>query len=162
MGVDAIYPGTFDPITDGHADLVHRACRVFDRIVIAVAISTPKNTCFTIDERVDMAERVLSVHDNVEVVGFNGLLVEFAKQQGATVVFRGLRAVSDFDFEFQLAGMNRRLCPEVETMFLTPDQGNSYISSTLVREIAALGGDVGQFVHPIVKDALAKRLSKPQ
>ena len=104
----------------------------------------------------------MSVHDNVEVVGFNGLLVEFAKQQGATVVLRGLRAVSDFDFEFQLAGMNRRLCPEVETMFLTPDQGNSYISSTLVREIAALGGDVGQFVHPIVKDALAKRLSKPQ
>ncbi|NKC15693.1 MAG: pantetheine-phosphate adenylyltransferase [Gammaproteobacteria bacterium] len=158
MAAAAIYPGTFDPITVGHADLVQRAARVFDRIVIAVAISTPKNTCFTVEERVDLARQVLAEHDNVEVVGFNGLLVNFAREVNTTVILRGLRAVSDFDFEFQLAGMNRRLCPQVETMFLTPDEGNSYISSTLVREIATLGGDVSEFVHPIVQDALTERL----
>ena len=158
MNTIAIYPGTFDPITNGHADLVDRALRHFERVIIAVAGSTGKATCFTLDERVSLARTALAHLDNVDVMGFDGLLVTFARDQGAGVILRGLRAVSDFEYEFQLASMNRKLAPDVETMFLTPDEGYSFISSSLVREIAALGGDVRSFVHPEVQKALKERL----
>jgi pantetheine-phosphate adenylyltransferase len=157
MNTTAIYPGTFDPITNGHVDLVQRALRHFDRVIIAVAGSTGKSTCFTLDERVSLARTAVEQLDHVEVVGFDGLLVKFAQEQGASVILRGLRAVSDFEYEFQLASMNRKLAPDVETMFLTPDEGYSFISSSLVREIAALGGDVQAFVHPAVQTALKER-----
>jgi pantetheine-phosphate adenylyltransferase len=158
MNTIAIYPGTFDPITNGHADLVDRALRHFERVIIAVAGSTGKATCFTLDERVSLARTALAHLDNLDVMGFDGLLVKFARDQGAGVILRGLRAVSDFEYEFQLASMNRKLAPDVETMFLTPDEGYSFISSSLVREIAALGGDVRSFVHPEVQKALKERL----
>ena len=157
MEQSAIYPGTFDPITNGHADLVQRAVRRFDRVILAVAGSTGKNTCFDLDERIALATSALSEIPNVEIASFNGLLVEFASERGATVILRGLRAVSDFEYEFQLASMNRRLAPSVETIFLTPDERFSYISSSLVREIAILGGDVSAFVHPEVETALRSR-----
>jgi len=157
MNTTAIYPGTFDPVTNGHTDLLQRALRHFDRIIIAVAESTGKSTCFTLEERVSLARTALASNDHVEVVGFNGLLVKFAQDQGAAIILRGLRAVSDFEYEFQLASMNRKLAPDVETMFLTPDEGYSFISSSLVREIAALGGDVRAFVHPAVQAALKER-----
>ena len=158
MDTIAIYPGTFDPITNGHADLVDRALRHFARVIIAVAGSTGKSTCFSLDERVSLARTALALLDKVDVLGFDGLLVKFARDKGAGVILRGLRAVSDFEYEFQLASMNRKLAPDVETMFLTPDEGYSFISSSLVREIAALGGDVRSFVHPEVQKALKKRL----
>ncbi|NCF26183.1 MAG: pantetheine-phosphate adenylyltransferase [Gammaproteobacteria bacterium] len=157
MDITAIYPGTFDPVTNGHADLAQRALRRFDRVIIAVAGSTGKSTCFTLEERVSLARTALAPLDRLEVVGFDGLLVKFAQDQGAGVILRGLRAVSDFEYEFQLASMNRKLAPDVETMFLTPDEGYSFISSSLVREIAALGGDVRAFVHPAVQTALKER-----
>ena len=157
MNTTAIYPGTFDPVTNGHADLLQRALRHFDRIIIAVAASTGKSTCFTLEQRVSLARTALASNEHVEVVGFDGLLVKFAQEQGAAVILRGLRAVSDFEYEFQLASMNRKLAPNVETMFLTPDEGYSFISSSLVREIAALGGDVRAFVHPAVQAALKER-----
>ena len=157
MDITAIYPGTFDPVTNGHADLAQRALRRFDRVIIAVAGSTGKSTCFTLEERVSLARTALAPLDRHEVVGFDGLLVKFAQDQGAGVILRGLRAVSDFEYEFQLASMNRKLAPDVETMFLTPDEGYSFISSSLVREIAALGGDVRAFVHPAVQTALKER-----
>ncbi len=157
MNITAIYPGTFDPITNGHADLLQRALKRFDRVIIAVAGSTGKSTCFSLEERVSLSKTALAHLDHVEVVGFDGLLVKFAQDQGAGVILRGLRAVSDFEYEFQLASMNRKLAPDVETMFLTPDEGYSFISSSLVREIAALGGDVGAFVHPEVQAALKER-----
>ena len=158
MRVTAIYPGTFDPITNGHTDLVQRAARLFDEIILAVAVSGVKEPCFNVDERVSMARTALAKVENVRIVGFDKLLAEFAGEQGAAVILRGLRAVSDFEYEFQLASMNRKLAPEIETMFLTPDEGYSYISSTLVREISALGGDVSAFVHPEVEAALCQRL----
>ncbi|MCP5149947.1 MAG: pantetheine-phosphate adenylyltransferase [Ectothiorhodospiraceae bacterium] len=158
MDGTAIYPGTFDPITNGHTDLVQRAARRFNRVIVGIAGSTGKNTCFTLEERVDLAGTALAAIRGVEIMGFHGLLVDFARQQKADVILRGLRAVSDFEYEFQLASMNRRLAPDVETMFLTPDEGFSFISSSLVREIAKLGGDVTAFVHPKVKEALADRL----
>jgi pantetheine-phosphate adenylyltransferase len=158
MNITAIYPGTFDPITNGHADLLQRALKRFDRVIVAIAGSTGKSTCFSLEERVSLAKTALAHLDRVEVVGFDGLLVKFAKTQGAGVILRGLRAVSDFEYEFQLASMNRKLAPDVETMFLTPDEGYSFISSSLVREIAALGGDVGPFVHSAVRAALKERL----
>ena len=158
MDTIAIYPGTFDPITNGHADLVGRALRHFERVIIAVAGSTGKTTCFTLDERVSLVRTALAHLDNVDVMGFDGLLVKFAQDQGAGVILRGLRAVSDFEYEFQLASMNRKLAPDVETMFLTPDEGYSFLSSSLVREIAGLGGDVRSFVHPEVQKALQERL----
>lgn len=157
MDTVAIYPGTFDPITNGHADLIQRARRRFDRVIVAVAGSTGKSTCFTLEERVSLARTAVSKIDDVEVMGFDGLLVKFAEAQGAGVILRGLRAVSDFEYEFQLASMNRKLAPGVETMFLTPDEGYSFISSSLVREIASLGGDVRSFVHPAVQEALKER-----
>lgn len=158
MDGTAIYPGTFDPITNGHVDLVQRAALRFDQVIVAVAGSASKAPCFTLEKRISLAKIALNNVKNVSVVGFNGLLADFAVKQGAGVILRGLRAVSDFEYEFQLASMNRKLAPTVETMFLTPDEGYSFISSSLVREIAGLGGDVSAFVHPAVKQALSERL----
>jgi len=158
MGTRIVYPGTFDPITNGHKDLVERAARMFDHVVVAVAASQKKGPMFNTEERVDLASRVLSHLPNVEVVGFNKLLAFFVKEQGANVVLRGLRAVSDFEYEFQLANMNRQLMTDFETVFLTPSEHLSYISSSLVREIALLGGDVSKFVPPEVAAAFRQRL----
>lgn len=154
MSITAVYPGTFDPITCGHFDLIERAARFYDRLVIAVANNRNKKSLFTLDERVSLAKEVSSHLPNVEVVGFDGLLVDFVKEIDGNVLLRGLRAVSDFEYEFQLASMNRKLAPEVETMFMTPAEQFSFISSSLVREISALGGDVADFVHPSVASAL--------
>lgn len=153
----AVYPGTFDPITNGHTDLVIRAARLFDRVVVAVAVGASKQPICGIDERMALASEVLEGVPNVEVVSFDSLLVTFVRQIGARIILRGLRAVSDFEYEFQLAGMNRRLAPDIETVFLTPAEQYSYISSSLVREIARLGGDVSEFVHPAVRAALASK-----
>ncbi|HEX6691264.1 MAG TPA: pantetheine-phosphate adenylyltransferase [Burkholderiales bacterium] len=157
--IKAVYPGTFDPLTRGHEDLVRRAVRLFDTVVLAVAESTAKRTFFTLEERVAMAREVLADVKNVQFVGFKGLLTDFVRQQKAVVVLRGLRAVSDFEYEFQLAGMNRHLFPEMETVFLTPSEQHMFISATLVREIATLGGDVAQFVHPSVARRLKEKVS---
>jgi pantetheine-phosphate adenylyltransferase len=154
----AIYPGTFDPITNGHTDIVARAARIFDHVIVAIAGSTSKSTAFSTDERVALAEIVLKPYENVEIERFDGLLVEFAQAHNASAVLRGLRAVSDFEFEFQLAGMNRRLNPDIDTVFLTPSEEFLFISSSLIREISGLGGDVSEFVHPSVAEALAARL----
>ena len=153
----AVYPGTFDPITNGHSDIIARAALLFDKVVVAVAANPGKCPVFPLDERVNLAREVLSHLGNVEVREFDSLLVKFARECGAGVILRGLRAVSDFEYEFQLAGMNRRLAPDVETMFLTPAEQFAYISSSLVREISALGGDVKEFVHPAVMAALSKK-----
>lgn len=155
-----IYPGTFDPITNGHTDLVERAGKLFDEVVIAVAVSAKKNPLFSLEERIDLAERATSHLSNVRVIGFNTLLANFVKEQNATVLLRGLRAVSDFEYEFQLADMNRHLAPEVESVFLTPSNHLSYISSSLIREIASLDGDIAEFVDPVVQDALKKKFQK--
>jgi pantetheine-phosphate adenylyltransferase len=154
----AIYPGTFDPITKGHSDLVERALHLFDKVIVAVAENTAKAPVFSLDERIAMAKVALEAYQGVEVLPVPGLLVEFAKQHHAKAILRGLRAVSDFEYEFQLAGMNRKLAPEIETLFLTPAEKYAYISSSLVREIAALGGDVSPFVHKNVMAELLKRL----
>ena len=158
MKITAIYPGTFDPITNGHVDLVQRACRLFDHVVVAIAAGSAKAPVFSLDERVALAREVLRDCDNMEVCGFDSLLVDFMQEKGARVIIRGLRAVSDFEYEFQLASMNRKLAPEVETVFLTPAEQFSFISSSLVREIASLGGDVSSFVHPSVVAALNNRI----
>jgi len=152
-----IYPGTFDPITNGHTDLVERASQLFDEVVIGIAASPSKKPWFTLEQRVSMVNQALQHIPNVSVTGFSGLLVHFAQEVEANVLIRGLRAVSDFEFEFQLANMNRRLMPELETVFLTPSEENSFISSTLVREVALHGGDVSQFVHPAIAKALRLR-----
>ncbi|SFB38359.1 pantetheine-phosphate adenylyltransferase [Azotobacter beijerinckii] len=152
-----IYPGTFDPITKGHGDLVERAAKLFEQVIIAVAASPKKNPLFPLEQRVELAREVTRHLPNVEVVGFSSLLAQFARDQKANVLLRGLRAVSDFEYEFQLANMNRQLAPEVESLFLTPSEKHSYISSTLVREVAALGGNIEQFVHPAVAVALHER-----
>ncbi len=154
-----IYPGTFDPITNGHIDLVERARRLFDEVVIAVAYSSKKNPLFSLEERVRLAEQSTAHLDNIRVVGFDTLLADFVRQQNATVLLRGLRAVSDFEYEFQLADMNRYLAPEVESVFLTPSNHLSYISSSLIREIASLDGDVSEFVTPVVQDALKAKFA---
>lgn len=159
MTRNALYPGTFDPITNGHHDLVRRAAGIFDRVVVAIAANPNKTPLFSLEQRIDLARRVLADIPNVEVVGYSGLTVEFARRNQLQVVVRGLRAVSDFEFEFQLANMSRHLTPEVETVFLTPQEQFTFISSTLVREIALLGGDVSQFVDPIVRAELAKMRS---
>jgi pantetheine-phosphate adenylyltransferase len=156
--IKAVYPGTFDPLTRGHEDLVRRASTLFGSLILAVADSKAKRTFFTMEERVAMAREVLGELKNVEVVGFSGLLIDFVRQHGARVVLRGLRAVSDFEYEFQLAGMNRSLYPDFETMFLTPSEQHMFISATLVREIASLGGDVSKFVHPSVQIRLSKKV----
>lgn len=156
MTIKAIYPGTFDPVTNGHSDLIVRASKLFSEVIIGVASSPSKKPRFNLQQRVEMLEKVTENLTNVTVVGFKGLLVDFAKEHQAKVLIRGLRAVSDFEYEFQLANMNRRLSPDLESIFLTPSEGNSFISSTLVKEVALHHGDVSQFVHPIVKIALEK------
>lgn len=156
MTVKAIYPGTFDPVTNGHADLIERASRLFDEVVVSVAASPSKQPRFDLAQRVAMLEEVTRDLNNVTVVGFSGLLVNFAKTHQANVLIRGLRAVSDFEYEFQLANMNRRLSPDLESVFLTPSEENSFISSTLVKEVALHKGDVSQFVHPVVEKALTE------
>src|SRR5262245_10586392 len=156
--IKAVYPGTFDPLTRGHEDLVRRAGKLFDSLVLAVAESPAKRTFFSLDERVAMAEDVLRDVKNLQVVGFSGLLTDFVKKQRAQAVLRGLRAVSDFEYEFQLAGMNRHLYASMETVFLTPSEQHMFISATLVREIAALGGNVSKFVHPRVAAALKRKV----
>jgi pantetheine-phosphate adenylyltransferase len=156
--IKAVYPGTFDPLTRGHEDLVRRASKLFDHLVLGIADSRAKRTFFTLQERIDMAREVLADVKNLSVVGFTGLLTEFVRQQDARVVLRGLRAVSDFEYEFQLAGMNRALNPEFETVFLTPGEQHMFISATLVREIATLGGDVSKFVDPTVRARLAAKV----
>jgi pantetheine-phosphate adenylyltransferase len=158
--IRAVYPGTFDPLTRGHEDLVRRASTLFDAVILAVADSRSKKPFFTLEERLDMARQVLAGLGNVEVMGFNGLLIDFARQHDARVVVRGLRAVSDFEYEFQLAGMNRNLSPDMETVFLTPSEQHMFISATLVREIAMFGGDISKFVHPIVRAKLAARVKQ--
>ncbi len=154
MTIKAIYPGTFDPVTNGHSDLIVRASKLFSEVIIGVAASPSKKPRFDLAQRVAMIEQVTQDLTNVSVVGFSGLLVDFAKHHQAKVLIRGLRAVSDFEYEFQLANMNRRLSPELESVFLTPAEENSFISSTLVKEVALHQGDVSQFVHPVVKAAL--------
>jgi pantetheine-phosphate adenylyltransferase len=158
MNHTVLYPGTFDPITLGHEDLVRRAARLFDRVVVGVADSRGKRPIFDLDERVQMARAVLAVYPNVEVVGFTGLLMKFLRDQQARVILRGLRAVSDFEFEFQMAGMNRILHPDVETLFLTPSEQYMFISASIVREIGSLGGDVSQFVQPLIAQRLREKI----
>lgn len=153
-----VYPGTFDPITNGHIDLVERACRLFDTVVLAVAASSRKQPLFNLSERVDLVRGALSHLDNIEVCGFDCLLVDFVREKNAQAVLRGLRAVSDFEYEFQLANMNRALAPNMESLFLTPAEHLSYISSSIVREIATLQGDVSKFVPPSVARALAQKV----
>jgi len=158
----AVYPGTFDPITLGHVDIVSRASPLFDTVILAVAASTSKSTVFSAIERVDLARQVLTDIINVEVQQFDGLMVDFARARNASVVLRGLRAVSDFEYEFQLAGMNRKLMPEVDTIFMPTSEKYTYISSSLVREIAVYGGDVSDFVDPEVCVALSNRFEKSE
>ncbi len=153
----AVYPGTFDPITNGHHDLIRRAAGIFDRVVIGIAENLNKAPLFALAERVELARRVVADIPNVSVIGYEGLTVDFAREQGCLIVIRGLRAVSDFEFEFQLANMSRHLARDVDYVFLTPQEQFTFISSTLVREIALLGGDVSEFVHPVVAEALAAR-----
>lgn len=157
MTTSALYPGTFDPLTRGHEDIVRRATRIFDRVVVAVAANPNKAPTFDVTERVELARQVLADLRNVEVIGYSGLTAEFARARGLHVIVRGLRAVSDFEFEFQLANMGRHLQPDVETVFMVPTERFTFISSTLVREIASLGGDVSSFVHPAVEAALRRR-----
>lgn len=155
-----IYPGTFDPFTCGHEDLVRRASRLFDQVVVAVAVSSGKQPFFTLDERVDMAQQVLADCTNVSVMPFSGLLMNFLQQQEARIILRGLRAASDFEYEFQMAGMNRGMYPDVETLFMTPSEKYMFISATMVREIAVLGGDVDNFVPPLVATQLNFKIKK--
>ncbi len=156
----AVYPGTFDPITLGHEDIVHRAAALFDEVIVAVAGSTNKRTLFSFEERVSLAQNVFKHASNIKVMGFSGLLMEFVQAQNAQMVIRGLRAASDFEYEFQLAGMNRKLFPKLETIFLTPSEQTMFVSSTLVREVATLAGDVHQFVSPTVNAAIKQKLAK--
>lgn len=162
MGIGAMYPGTFDPITNGHLDLVYRAARLFDRVVIAVAASPNKVPMFTLEERIRMARTALADIPNITVDGYSGLTVDYVREQGLKVIIRGLRAVSDFEYEFQLATMNRHLRSEVETIFLTPAEEHIFVSSTFVREIGILGGDIAPFVPPVVAAALAEKRSALQ
>lgn len=156
----AVYPGTFDPITLGHEDLVRRAAKLFDELIVAVANSKAKHPFLSVEERIDLAREVLADCKNVKVIGFSGLLTDFLKQQNATIILRGLRAVSDFEYEFQMAGTNRKLLPGIETLFLTPSDQYMFISATMVREISSFGGDVSQFVNPITEKSLKQTLAK--
>jgi pantetheine-phosphate adenylyltransferase len=158
----AVYPGTFDPITNGHEDLIQRASRLFHEVVVGVAHSQAKRPFFSLDERVSLAREVLAPYSNVTVMGFTGLLSEFVKEQAASVILRGLRAVSDFEYEFQLAGMNRRLAPGVETLFLTPSDKYLFLSATIVREIAVLGGDIAAFVHPLTVQRMREKIGRDE
>ena len=156
----AVYPGTFDPITNGHEDLIQRASRLFDEVVVGVAHSQAKRPFFAMDERISIAKEVLAPYKNVSVFGFSGLLSQFVKEHDAQVILRGLRAVSDFEYEFQLAGMNRRLAPGVETIFLTPSDKYLFLSATIVREIAVLGGDISAFVHPLTAERMRDKIGR--
>ncbi len=160
MTIRAVYPGTFDPITNGHEDLIQRASKLFDHVVVGVAHSQAKRPFFSLDERVRLASEVLKPLKNVSVLGFQGLLSEFVKEQSASVILRGLRAVSDFEYEFQLAGMNRRLAPGVETLFLTPSDKYLFLSATIVREIAVLGGDISAFVNPLTAERMLAKIGR--
>jgi pantetheine-phosphate adenylyltransferase len=162
MMIRAVYPGTFDPLTRGHEDLVRRASRLFDSLIVGIADSRAKKPFFTSQERVKLSREVLADVKNVKIVSFSGLLIDFIREHDARVILRGLRAVSDFEYEFQLAGMNRNLYPDVETIFLTPSEKHMFISATLVREIATLGGDVSKFVHPKVRAQLARKVRELQ
>jgi pantetheine-phosphate adenylyltransferase len=162
MGSRAMYPGTFDPFTNGHNDLVRRAAGIFDKVVIAIAANPGKAPLFPLEKRIELVKAVLADVPNVEVVGYTGLTVQFAEDHGLNVMMRGLRAVSDFEFEFQLATMSRHLSDKVETVFLTPTERFNFVSSTLIREIASLGGDVSEFCHPVVVDALRQRFAEKQ
>ena len=159
--VTAVYPGTFDPLTRGHEDIVRRAAGLFDRVVVGIADSRGKKPVFTLDERVEIAREALGQYANVEVFGFHGLLRDFSLERHARVIIRGLRSVSDFEYEFQMAGMNRQLIPEVETLFMTPADQYQFVSGSIVREIAALGGDVSKFVCPSVERRLKEKLGRP-
>ncbi len=159
MAHTAIYPGTFDPITNGHLDLIKRASYLFDKLIVGVANSPSKQPLFDLNERVDLIKQVIKPFNNVTVIGFSGLLVDLAKDQQASVLVRGVRAVADFEYEFQLANVNRNLYPKLETIFLTPLEKNSYISSTIVKEVAKHGGNVNDFVAPEIAQALTKKLS---
>jgi len=158
----AVYPGTFDPMTLGHEDLMRRASRLFERLILAVAAGHHKRTMFSVEERLEIARELASAYPNVEVIGFQGLLRDFVVEHGGSVVVRGLRAVSDFEYEFQMAGMNRQLMPDVETLFLTPSDQFQFVSGTFVREIATLGGDVSKFVAPSVLERLKTRVAQPR
>ena len=158
MTIKAIYPGTFDPITNGHSDIVKRATRLFEHVTVAIAANPTKKPTFTLEKRIDLAQNALANLANVTVLGFDGLLAQFARQCDVQVIVRGLRAVSDFEYEFQMANMNRTLIPDIETIFLTPATEYTYISSSLVREIAILGGPVEEFVHPYVREALYQKM----
>jgi len=160
MRSTAVYPGTFDPLTRGHEDIVRRAASIFGRVVVAVAANPNKAPVFNVEERVELARAVLADLKNVDIMGYSGLTVDFARQHDLAVIVRGLRAVSDFEFEFQLASMGRHLQPDVETVFMVPKEKFTFISSTLVREIAALGGDVSPFVHPVVEAAFRRRAAR--
>lgn len=160
MSNRAVYPGTFDPITHGHEDLIQRASKLFDQVIVGVAHSQAKRPFFALDERVQLAKDVLAPYKNVTVMGFTGLLSEFVREQKASVILRGLRAVSDFEYEFQLAGMNRKLAPGVETLFLTPSDRYLFLSATIVREIAVLGGDISEFVHPITAERMRAKIGR--
>jgi len=153
----AIYPGSFDPVTKGHIDLVERACRIFDEVIVAVADSKEKNTLFTLQERIDLFAETTSHLPGVKVEGFTGLLIDFARRCESNIVVRGLRAVSDFEYEFQLSWMNRQLDPDIETLFLAPAEDYAFVSASLVKEIGQLGGDVSQFLHPVVNKALSRK-----
>ncbi len=157
MHIKAIYPGTFDPVTDGHLDLILRASKLFSEVIVAIATNPGKTPLFSLKERVEMVEQVTAQFSNVRIIGFSNLLVDCAKEYKADVVLRGLRAVSDFEYEFQMAGMNRRLSPELETMFLTPAEQYEFISSSMIREIAKLNGDVSSFVPKCVEERLIKK-----
>jgi len=156
----AVYPGTFDPLTMGHIDLVQRAAPLFDRLIVSIAENPVKGPTFSLDERIELARQALDGVKRVEVVGYRVLLADFVRQLGAGVILRGLRAVSDFEYEFQLASMNRHLIPEAETLFLTPSEQWSFISSSLVREVSRFGGDISEFVHPVVSAALKRRFDQ--
>ena len=158
MTVAALYPGTFDPITNGHADLIARAVLLFDKVVVAIAAHPEKQPLFTLEERVDLAKQVLADTDKVEVIGFDTLLVDCVRRHQARVILRGLRAVSDFEYEFQMAGMNQRLAPDIETVFMVPSSEDMFISATLVKEINRYRGDVSEFVHPLVQAALKRKI----
>lgn len=156
----AIYPGTFDPLTRGHEDLARRCAGLFERVIVGVADSSVKHPLFSLEERVELASKVLSDLPNVEVYGFSGLLIDFVRKHGSHIIVRGLRAVSDFEYEFQMAGMNRRLYPDVETLFLTPGEEFMFLSATIVREIGLLGGDVSTFVQPVVAERIRQKLAR--
>ncbi|WP_221075325.1 MULTISPECIES: pantetheine-phosphate adenylyltransferase [Agarivorans] len=160
MTTRVIYPGTFDPVTNGHSDLIQRAARMFDTVIVAVAASPSKQPLFSLEERVKLLEQTISANTNIEVIGFTGLLVDLAKQQNANVLLRGLRTGSDFEYEMQLADMNRQLDPNLESVFLTPGEGVSFISSTLIKEVAKHGGEIERFVAPHVAQAVSEKLAK--